>query len=639
MAEERKNGSSRPGRGPRGRGVERPKDAKGTFIRLLKYFAPYKWSIVGGLLCLLVSSLAGVSSNYFLKPVINDIIVPLIGKEHPDLTKFVEMLIVMGVIYAAGTIAAYFQSRLLSDMAANVQEKIRYELFEHMQELPIKYYDTHSTGDLMSRYTNDLGTIRQMASQSLPQLINSIVTFVGVFFTMIMLNWKLMLIVIAMLFITVNVIRIISKHSVSYFIRQQRVTGSVNGYIQEMIDGQKVVKVFVHEDTVIKDFNELNDELAFCSTQAQFLGGLMWPVTGNLGYLQYAILSVVGAGMVIAGATDVGTIGAFLQYSRTINQPLSSMSQEATTILNSLAGAERIFALLDAEPEVDEGNITLVNVREPEDGVLVECEERTERWGWKTTAEDGSTAIVPLKGDVRFDHVTFWYDEGNPVLRDVSLYAKPGQKIAFVGSTGAGKTTITNLINRFYDVQEGTITYDGFNVKQIKKDDLRRSLSMVLQDTHLFTGTVMENIRYGRLDATDEECIVASKLANAHFFISHLPEGYQTVITGDGENLSQGQRQLIAIARAAVADPPVLILDEATSSIDTRTERLIEQGMDGLMYGRTVFVIAHRLSTVRNSNAIMVLEKGQIIERGDHDSLIAQKGRYYQLYTGMFELS
>ena len=636
MAEQK---SSDRARGPRGRGVEKPKDAKGTFKRLLTYFSPYRWSIAGALLCLLINSLAGVSSNYFLKPIINDHIVPLIGVKDPDLSGFLRLIGVMAFIYAAGTIASYFQSRLLTDMAANVQEKIRYELFEHMQELPIKYYDTHSTGDLMSRYTNDLGTIRQMVSQALPQMLNSVVTFTGVFFTMFALNWQLMLIVIAMLFVTVFVISFISKHSVSFFIKQQRITGQVNGYIQEMIDGQKVVKVFVHEGTVIKDFNALNDELAYCATQAQFLGGIMFPVTGNLGYLQYAILSVVGAGMVISGLTDVGTIGSFLQYSRTINMPLSNISQEATTILNSLAGAERIFALLDAEPETDEGDVTLVNVKEPEDGVLVECSERTERWGWKHVAGDGTVSIVPLRGDVRFDHVTFAYEEGNPVLRDVSLYARPGQKIAFVGSTGAGKTTITNLINRFYDVQEGVITYDGFDVRQIKKDDLRRSLSMVLQDTHLFTGTVMDNIRYGRLDATDEECIVASKLANAHFFISHLPEGYDTMITGDGENLSQGQRQLIAIARAAVADPPVLILDEATSSIDTRTERLIEQGMDGLMYGRTVFVIAHRLSTVRNSDAIMVLEKGQIIERGDHDSLIGQKGRYYQLYTGMFELS
>ena len=636
---EKKNRPGPPPGGPRGRGVEKPKDAVGTFKRLVLYFKDYYVTIIFALVCVAVASLANVASNYFLKPIINEAIVPFIGKENPDLTKLVSILITMLIIYAAGTVASYFQSRLLGDMAADIQEKIRVQVFDHMQTLPLKYYDTHSIGDMMSRYTNDIGTLRQMLSQALPQLLSSIITFVGVFFTMIMLSWKLMIIVIILLIVTAVILRVITKHSVSFFIKQQRTTGEVNGYIQEMIDGQKVIKVFNHEDTAINEFDQLNDELTHSAASAQVLGGIMWPFTGNIAYLQYAIIAMVGAGMVIDGKMDVGTIGSFLQYSRSVSQPLNMMTMQASTILNALAGAERIFALLDEPEEIDEGTVTLVNVYYNEQNEPVETSERTEMWGWKELLDDGTSNIIPLKGDVRFDHVTFAYEEGHPVLNDISLYAKPGQKIAFVGSTGAGKTTITNLINRFYDVQEGKITYDGFDVKDIKKDDLRHSLAMVLQDTHLFTGTVMENIRYGRLDATDDECIEAAKLANADFFISHLPEGYQTMITGDGDNLSQGQRQLLAIARAAVSDPPVLILDEATSSIDTRTERLIELGMDSLMHGRTVFVIAHRLSTVRNSNAIMVLEHGNIIERGDHESLIADKGRYYQLYTGMFELS
>ncbi|MBR5502731.1 MAG: ABC transporter ATP-binding protein [Oscillospiraceae bacterium] len=629
-----------PPRGPRGRrGIEKPKDAKGTFIRLLGYMTDYKLNIALALLCVFVASGANVASNYFIKPIINDFVVPLIGRENPDLSAFVRMLGLMALIYTVGVLAGYLQSRLLTDMTANILEKIRYQVFDHMQTLPLKYYDSHTTGDMMSRYTNDIGTLRQMISQAIPQMISSVLTFVGVFVTMTLLSWKLMAIVVVMLLVITKIIKSISKHSVSFFIKQQRITGSVNGYIQEMIDGSKVVKVFCHEPVTVREFDELNGELLHCATQAQYYAGALWPITGNLSYLQYALLSVVGAGMVINGTMDLGTIGSFLQYSRNISQPLNNITMQASSILNALAGAERLFALLDEPSEVDEGNITLVNARYNKDDVLEECAEHTGTWAWKAPQADGSFTLTELRGDVRFDHVTFAYDEGNPVLRDISLYAKPGQKIAFVGSTGAGKTTITNLINRFYDVQEGTITYDGFNVKDIRKDDLRRSLAMVLQDTHLFTGTVMENIRYGRLDATDEECIVAAKLANADFFISHLPDGYNTMLTGDGDNLSQGQRQLLAIARAAVADPPVLILDEATSSIDTRTEMLIERGMDGLMHGRTTFVIAHRLSTVRNSNAIMVLEKGKIIERGDHNDLIDQKGRYYQLYTGMFELS
>ncbi len=631
--------SARPPRGPRGRGVEKPKDAVGTFKRLLVYFKDYYKIIAIALICVAVSSLANVASNYFLKPIINEGVMPFINSQTPDYSVLRNIVLKMLAMYIIGSLASYLQSRLLGDMAASIQEKIRYQIFDHMQTLPLKYYDTHSIGDMMSRYTNDIGAMRQMLSQALPNLLSSVITFVGVFLTMMILSWKLMLLVIVVLIVIAFFLSIITKHSVSYFIKQQRTLGSVNGYIQEMIDGQKVVKVFNHEDTAIREFDGLNEELCVCAGRAQVLGGMMWPFTGNMAYLQYAVLAMVGANMVIKGTMDVGTIGSFLQYSRTISQPLNMITMQASTILNALAGAERIFALLDAPEEIDEGTVTLVNVTENEDGTLTEVPERTEKWGWKNVAEDGSVSIVPLRGDVRFDHVTFSYEEGHPVLKDISLYAKPGQKIAFVGSTGAGKTTITNLINRFYDVQEGRITYDGFDVKDIRKDDLRHSLSMVLQDTHLFTGTVMENIRYGRLDATDEECIEAAKVANAHFFISHLPEGYQTMITGDGDNLSQGQRQLLAIARAAVADPPVLILDEATSSIDTRTERLIEKGMDQLMHGRTVFVIAHRLSTVRNSDAIMVLEHGNIMERGDHDDLIAQRGRYYQLYTGMFELS
>jgi len=638
MAEKRP--SSMPPRGPRGRrGIEKPKDAKGTFIRLLGYMTDYKLNIALALLCVLISSAANVSSNYFIKPIINDFVVPLIGHQAPDLSAFARMLGLMGLIYTVGVLAGYLQSRLLTDMTASILEKLRYQVFDHMQTLSLKYYDSHTIGDMMSRYTNDIGTLRQMISQAIPQMINSVITFVGVFGTMMLLSWRLMLVVIVMLVIISFVVKFISKHSVSYFIKQQRLTGSVNGYIQEMIDGSKVVKVFCHEPVTVREFDTLNEELLHCAKQAQYYAGALWPITGNLAYLQYAILSVFGAGMVMNGTMDIGTIGSFLQYSRNISQPINNISMQASSILNALAGAERLFALLDEPCEVDEGTVTLVNARYDHEDKLVECEEHTGVWAWKSQNEAGEMQLTELRGDVRFDHVTFSYEEGTPVLRDVSLYAKPGQKIAFVGSTGAGKTTITNLINRFYDVQEGTITYDGFNVKDIRKDDLRRSLAMVLQDTHLFTGTVMENIRYGRLEATDEECIAAAKLANAHFFISHLPDGYNTMLTGDGDNLSQGQRQLLAIARAAVADPPVLILDEATSSIDTRTERLIEKGMDGLMHGRTTFVIAHRLSTVRNSNAIMVLEKGRIIERGDHDDLIDQKGRYYQLYTGMFELS
>ena len=563
---------------------------------------------------------------------------PFIGQQNPDLSRFLSLLATMAAIYVAGIVASYFQSRLLSRISADIMERIRLQVFKHMQTLPIKYFDTNSTGDIMSRYTNDMGTLRMMISQSMANLLSSGITFVGVFVVMLFLNWKLMIIVIVMTALTIFAISKITAASSSNFIKQQRETGRANGYIQEMIGGQKVVKVFTHEDTAISEFNDINENLRSSARQALFYGSVMGPVSNNFAYIQYAIISIAGAAMAISGASDVGTVGSFLQYSRTISQPLSNITQQANTILNALAGAERIFALLDAEPEVDNGTVTLVNVKYDKDDRLVETPERTEMWGWKKE-ENGSTVIVPLKGDVRFDHVTFSYTEGHPVLNDISLYAKPGQKIAFVGSTGAGKTTITNLINRFYDIQEGTITYDGINVKDIRKSDLRRSLGMVLQDTHLFTGTVMDNIRFGRLDATDEECIAAARLANADFFISHMPKGYDTMIEHDGDNLSQGQRQLIAIARAAVADPPVLILDEATSSIDTRTEKLIEQGMDGLMYGRTVFVIAHRLSTVRNSNAIMVLEHGNIIERGNHDELIEKKGRYYMLYNGMFELT
>lgn len=617
----------------------KPKNPGQTLKRIFSYMKEYKLQIVFVVIGILISSGANVAATYFLKPVINKYIVPFIGQQNPDMSDFASTIIIMAVVMLLGVIASYVYNRLMVNIATGTLYKIRVDMFTHMQKLPIRYFDTHTHGDLMSRYSNDTDTLREMLGQGVPQLISSLITVVGVFIAMVVMSPLLTLVVIAILAIMLLVIKFIGGRSANYFIRQQQAVGAVNGYIEEMIEGQKVVKVFCHEEKVIKDFDKLNEDLCHASTNANAYANMLMPIMNNLAYIEYALVASVGAIMTINGMLDVGTTASFIQYTRSFSMPITQISQQLNSILSALAGAERIFAMIDEEPEVDDGYVELVNAEIDKDGKITETKKYTGKWAWKHPHHDGTLTYTQLKGDVVFEDVTFGYNPDKTVLKGVSLYANAGQKIAFVGSTGAGKTTITNLINRFYDVPDGKIRYDGININKIRKADLRRSLSMVLQDTHLFTGTVKDNIRYGKLDATDEEIIEASKLANADTFIRHLPDGYDTMITADGGNLSQGQRQLIAIARAAVANPPVLILDEATSSIDTRTESLIEKGMDKLMQGRTVFVIAHRLSTVRNSNAIMVLENGQIIERGNHDSLIEKKGKYYQLYTGMFELS
>ena len=617
----------------------KPKNPGQTLKRIFSYMKEYKLQIVFVVIGILISSGANVAATYFLKPVINKYIVPFIGQQNPDMSDFASTIIIMAVVMLLGVIASYVYNRLMVNIATGTLYKIRVDMFTHMQKLPIRYFDTHTHGDLMSRYSNDTDTLREMLGQGVPQLISSLITVVGVFIAMVVMSPLLTLVVIAVLAIMLLVIKVIGGRSANYFIKQQQAVGAVNGYIEEMIEGQKVVKVFCHEEKVIKDFDKLNEDLCHASTNANAYANMLMPIMNNLAYIEYALVASVGAIMTINGMLDVGTTASFIQYTRSFSMPITQISQQLNSILSALAGAERIFAMIDEEPEVDDGYVELVNAEIDKDGKITETKKYTGKWAWKHPHHDGTLTYTQLKGDVVFEDMTFGYNPDKTVLKGVSLYANAGQKIAFVGSTGAGKTTITNLINRFYDVPDGKIRYDGININKIRKADLRRSLSMVLQDTHLFTGTVKDNIRYGKLDATDEEIIEASKLANADTFIRHLPDGYDTMITADGGNLSQGQRQLIAIARAAVANPPVLILDEATSSIDTRTESLIEKGMDKLMQGRTVFVIAHRLSTVRNSNAIMVLENGQIIERGNHDSLIEKKGKYYQLYTGMFELS
>ncbi len=640
MADKQKYKQSE-GAGNRGRGrrIEKPQNAGKTLLRILSYLSYYKARLIIAAVSMVVAALATVGGTYFLKPALNNYIVPLIGQENPDLSGFIRTLCIMAAFYLTGALANFTLQRMMITITNGTLRRIRIEMFTHMQDLPLRYFDSRTHGSIMSTYTNDTDTLREMISQSIPQMISSIITVVSVFIMMLILSWQMTIIVILWIVLMFFVLRLVTGNSSKYFIRQQKEISITNGYVEEMIEGAKIIKVFNHEPIVKEEFNELSGDLFQAASTAHTFANILFPIMGNISYIVYAILAVAGAVLAIHGITDVGTIGAFLQYSRNFSQPITQMSQQINSVLTALAGAERIFRLLDEPVEVDEGKITLVRCRISPEGAITECPERTGHWAWKVPQENGTFSYVELRGDVRFHDVTFAYDEGKTVLHNISLYAKPGQKIAFVGSTGAGKTTITNLINRFYDVQEGEITYDGLNVKDIKKDDLRRSLGMVLQDTHLFTGTVEENIRYGKLDATHEDVVRAAKLANADFFIRHLPEGYDTVLTADGANLSQGQRQLLNIARAAVADPPVLILDEATSSIDTRTEALIEKGMDGLMAGRTVFVIAHRLSTVRNANAIMVLEKGDIIERGDHNSLLEQKGRYYQLYTGLFELS
>ena len=614
------------GHGPNGHGFQRPKDMKGTFKKLMRYVGRYKAALVLVAVCLILSTVGSVASSYMLKPLLNNYILP---GDFPGLLK---MLVLMGGLFALSALCSFAYARIMVHVAQRTVAAIRQDLFDRLQQLPVSYYDRHQSGDLMSRFTNDIDTVSEMLNSSFASIISNVLTFLGTVLMMIILNPWLTLITFGFLAMMGVVVKVIGGRSRVNFQRQQAALGAVNGYIEEMIEGQKVIKVFNHEKKAISRFTALNDEYRQAATAAQAYAGMMMPAMGNLSKINYAVTCCVGGLLAIGGMFDVGSLGAYLLYVKQVSQPIGQISQQVNTLLAAAAGAERIFAVMDAQPETDEGKTVIVRV---EKDALTETTERTGRWAWKRP--DGT--LVELKGDVRFDHVTFSYDGEKTVLHDVSLFAKPGQKIAFVGSTGAGKTTITNLINRFYDIQEGTITYDGIDVKDIAKDSLRRSLGMVLQDTHLFTGTIADNIRYGKLDATDEEIRAAAKLANADTFIRHLSQGYDTVITGDGAGLSQGERQLLAIARAAVSDPPVLILDEATSSIDTRTETLIERGMDSLMEGRTVFVIAHRLSTVRNAQAILVLENGQIIERGDHAQLLEEKGRYYQLYTGQAKLS
>jgi len=617
----------------------KPKNVKATSLRMLSYLKPYSGRLIIVGICIFFSAIANAVGASFIESLIDDYVAPLIGVENPNFAPLVGALALMALIYASGALSTYLYNRIMVTVSTGTLETIRNELFEHMQRLPIKYYDTHTHGELMSRYTNDIDAMRQMISQVVPQILTSLISIVSVFVSMILKSTALTILVVVMFIIMVSAVRLITGRSGKYFRQQQIALGAVNGNIEEFIGGQKVVKVFNYEQSAIEQFEEVNNNLCNAATRAHKYSNILMPIMGNLSYLHYALTAMVGGMMMFMGGTGffaltAGQLGSFLALTRQFSMPITNLSQLFISIMTALAGAERVFNLMDEPLEVDEGKVTLVYAKH-EKGSLVEANERTGVWAWKKPSGE----LVELKGDVRFKNVTFSYDGEKVVLKDLSLFAKPGQKIAFVGSTGAGKTTITNLINRFYDVNEGEIIYDGINVRDIKKSDLRRSLAMVLQDTHLFTGSVMENIRYGNANASDEDVKRAAEIANASSFIELLPEGYDTVLTADGNNLSQGQRQLLAIARAAVADPPVLILDEATSSIDTRTELHIERAMDRLMENRTVFVIAHRLSTVKNSNAIMVLEHGEVIERGNHEELLAQEGRYYKLYTGMFELT